>query len=125
MVWYNEHLLRAEEEQLKQNSGEGTHHTLRRGMNDFRKALLLTATPVVFLGVILAMEMTRESKTGELTGVGVFIKMVVLGMGVLATLACGGFAIARKRQMALGVLAGLGIGAAGIVLSSFALNTLQ
>ncbi len=94
-------------------------------MNDFRKALLLTAIPVVFLGVILSMEMTRESRTGELSGVGMFIKMVVLGMGVLAILACGGFAITRRCQTALGILAGLGIGAAGIVLSSFALNTLQ
>ncbi len=99
--------------------------TLQRGMSDFRKALLLTATPVVLLGVVLATEVTRESKTGELSGVGIFVKLVVLGVGALAMLASGGFAIARKRQTALGILSGLAIGAVGIVVCSFVLNTLQ
>ncbi len=78
-------------------------------MSDFRKALLWTAIPIIVLSVV---SMTRIF-------FGLFW-FAPLGLLVLAILACIGFAIAHKRQIATGILAGIGIGIVGLGLTCFA-----
>ena len=86
-------------------------------MSDFRKALLWTAIPILVLSAIGAPGALAPSSAW--VGFGVF-GGVAAGLWGLAILACIGFAIARKRQIALGILAGVGIGLVGVGLTCFA-----
>ena len=89
----------------------------RKGLSVFVKALLITAVPIVVLSVVgsgLAMATGRSGYSG-IAGVGSLV-------WVAAVVACIAFAIARKGQIALGILAGLAIGAVSLGLTCFAPN---
>jgi hypothetical protein len=95
----------------------------KRGMSDFRKALIWTAIPIVVLSAI-CIGGWMGGWQASLTIVPWFVLMFgPPGLWVLAILACIGFAIARKRQIALGILAGVGIGIVAVGLSCFAAIT--
>ena len=82
-------------------------------MRDFRKALLWTAIPLVIVGISSAGAVMAGVQVGLLGG-------VTTALWFLAILACIGFAIAHKRQIATGILAGAGIGLVGLGLTCFA-----
>jgi uncharacterized RDD family membrane protein YckC len=87
--------------------------TPKKRMSDFLIALLATAIPLLVLSVIDVGMVIAGGPSGF--GIG-----VVSMMWVLAILASIGFAIGRRRQIALGILAGAAIGAVGLGLSCFA-----
>ncbi len=88
-------------------------------MSSFKKALIWTAIPIVVLSVI--------SAAGRMpTGGGLdwdpllalwFVAAGLLGLVILAAI---GFAVARKRQIAAGILAGIGIGSVSLGVTCFA-----
>jgi hypothetical protein len=89
----------------------------RKGLSVLVKALLITAVPTVVLSVVgtgLAMATGRDAYSA-IAGVGGLV-------WVAAVVACVAFAIARRGQIALGILAGLAIGAVGMGLTCFAPN---
>lgn len=91
-----------------------------KGMNDFHKALLWTAIPILILSAISFGGSIADPDTLVFgVGFGAF-GGVAAGLWGLAILVCIGFALARKRQTALGILAGIGIGIVGLGASCFA-----
>ena len=104
------------------NEREQSQPAPTKRASDFRKALLWTAIPVVALDLIGAGVMWGQRMNSVLGG---WFVTAGLGVWILAILACIGFAIARKRQIALGILAGVGIGLAGQMLSCFTLAATQ
>jgi hypothetical protein len=84
----------------------------RKRMGDFLIALLATAIPLLVLSIIDVGIAIAGGSSGF--GIG-----LVSMLWVLAILACVGFAIGRKRQIALGILTGAAIGAVGLGLSCF------
>ena len=84
-------------------------------MSDFRIALLVTALPIIVLGAISA-----GGRIARAPDAFFYVGWVGAGLWGLALLACIGFALARKRQIALGILAGIGIGLVGLGPSCFA-----
>lgn len=84
------------------------------GMSDFRKALLWTAIPILVVSAIDAGAAMATKGAAFSGGLG------PTALWGLAILACIGFAIARKRQIALGILAGVGIGIVGLGATCFA-----
>jgi hypothetical protein len=77
----------------------------RRGLSVLVKAMLFTAVPIAVLSVVDAYS--------AIAGVGGLV-------WVAAVVACVAFAIARRGQIALGILAGLAIGAVSLGLTCFA-----
>ncbi|OGO36956.1 MAG: hypothetical protein A2147_09770 [Chloroflexi bacterium RBG_16_57_8] len=77
-------------------------------MSDFFKALLFAGIPFVTLFIIVLAMVGRGAE---------FVWMLGLALCVLALLTSGGFAIAEKRRIALGILAGTAIGFVGLVIS--------
>jgi hypothetical protein len=77
-------------------------------MNSFLKGLLGTGVPFVALFVIIAAMVGRG---GEL------VWMLTLGLCIVALLVSAGFALADKRRVALGILAGTAVGIVSLVLS--------
>jgi hypothetical protein len=77
-------------------------------MSDFLKATVFTGIPFVALFVIIAAMVGRGAE---------FVWMASLGLCILALLTSAGFAIADKRRIALGILAGTAIGVVGLVIS--------
>ncbi len=90
----------------------------KKGMSDFRRALLWTAIPIVVFTAIGMPGMIATPYT-TWSGFGVFTGIAV-GLWGLAILVCIGFAIAHKRQIALGILVGIGIGIIGLGITCFA-----
>ena len=87
----------------------------KKGMSDFRKAFMWTAIPIIVFSIINA----GMTFFNHWVGFGI-ISGFALWLWLLAILACIGFAIARKRQIALGTLVGIGIGIVGLGLTCFA-----
>jgi hypothetical protein len=87
----------------------------RNGISSFLKGLLPTGVPFVALFIIIAI---MVGKGGEL------VWMLTLGLCVVALLVSAGFALADKRRVALGILAGSAVGVICLVLScAFVLST--
>jgi hypothetical protein len=87
----------------------------RRGLSVLVKAMLFTAVPIAVLSVVgssLAIATGRDAYSA-IAGVGGLV-------WVAAVVACVAFAIARRGQIALGILAGLAIGAVSLGLTCFA-----
>ena len=92
----------------------------KKGMSDFRKGLLWAAIPIFICSIIgSGGEMAHNTWVGFGVLFSVFRGLAVF-LWVMAILACIGFAIAHKRQVALGILAGIGIGLVGLGLTCFA-----
>ena len=89
----------------------------KRGMSDFKKAMMWTAIPIVVFSAIS----TGGSIANPASVAFGIVSAVAAGLWGLAILACIGFAIARKRQIAAGILAGVGIGVLALGASCFAL----
>ncbi len=99
-----------------QNSDQAPGLSPRKGVSSFLKALLSTAIPIVALNVIsipVVKPSSEEDRLFLLAGLGT-------SLWIVAMLTCLGFAIARKRQIALGILAGAAIGALGVGVTCFA-----
>ena len=88
----------------------------KKRMSDFRKGLLWTAIPIIVCSVISSSGLGAQN---HWVGFQVFSYLVSV-LWVLAILTCIGFAVAHKRQVALGVLAGIGIGIVGLGVTCFA-----
>jgi len=86
---------------VTQNRDEKAQPSPRNGMSDFRKALLWTAIPILVLSFGGAGATVATG--GSFAPGGAFGGI----LWVLAILVCVGFAVARKRQIALGILAGI------------------
>ena len=83
-------------------------------MSAFLKALLFTAMPMlVWSAVGVALTRPRFGFAVSIAGVGAVAFVVAILISV-------GFAVARKRQIALGILAGAAIGLVGLGLTCFA-----
>ena len=92
------------------NEQKQTQPVPKKGMTNFRKALLWTAIPII---VVCAIDGgSTIAKNGLFYGA--LVPTVLWGLAILV---CIGFAIAKKRQIALGILAGIGIGLVGLVLT--------
>jgi hypothetical protein len=75
--------------------------TPKKKISNFRKAFLWTAIPIIVstaIGLLGAMSQTAW------VGFSIFGGIIALGLWGLAILLCIGFAIARKDQIALGIL---------------------
>jgi uncharacterized protein involved in cysteine biosynthesis len=101
-----------------ENEQKQTQPAMRKGMSDFLKALLWTGIPIVVMSLISICIAINWTTMPEWAGF-VFGGGGVVILCVLAVLACVGFAIARKQQIAFGILAGIGIGLVGLVLTYF------
>jgi len=77
-------------------------------MRDFFKAMVFAAIP--FVAVVIAIA-AMVGKGGEL------VWALGLALCPFALLVSGGFAIAGKRTIALGILAAFAIGVLGLILS--------
>lgn len=94
------------------------------GMSDFRKAFIWTAVPLVALAVI---DFALGWFNSFLWRSGVSVMFLFSLRGPLAILWLAalftaiGFAIARKRQIAAGMFAGVGIGLVALGLTCFGL----
>ena len=88
----------------------------KKGMSDFKKGLLWTAIPILVVSAVSAGG-TIASASAVVFGA---FTAVTYGLWGLAILACIGFAIAHKRQIAIGMLVGIGIGVVGLGLTCFA-----
>lgn len=74
-------------------------------MSSFRKAFLWMAIPIIVFTAI-GMPGAMEPFTGW-AGFGVS-GGIAFGLWSLVILSCAGFAIARKKQIALGIFSGIG-----------------
>ncbi len=81
--------------------------------NPFATALAFTAVPLIVIGVASAATSTAGGALGP-------VFAVESALWVLAVLVGIGFAIARKGQIASGVLTGAAIGLVGVGLNCFA-----
>jgi len=77
-------------------------------MSDFLISLLITAVPMIVL-VVAVIVMAGSG--------GASLWWLTLMLWVLVILICAGFAVAGKRKIALGILVGIAIGLAGLVVS--------
>jgi hypothetical protein len=77
-------------------------------MSDFLISLLITAAPMIVLIVVIMSTVGRG---------GASLWWLTLVLWVFVILICAGFAIADKRKIAQGILVGIAIGLAGLVLS--------
>ena len=99
------------------NQEKQTAPAPKGGMSDFRKALLWTAIPIIVLSTISAggtIARVGWADFGAIAGVA------AVGLWGVAILAAIGFAVARKRQVAAGILVGVGIGIIGLGATCFA-----
>ena len=93
---------------MTQNRDQRTRLPRAQRMNDFIKALISTAIPFVVLVIVSAL---MAGSGGELVwALGLILCPVAL-------LISGGFAIAGKRGIALGILAATAILVLGLMLS--------
>lgn len=86
----------------------------KKRMSDFWKALLWTAIPILVLSAISVV--AAIASRGRVAFGGSIAGMLC----VLALLVSIGFIIAKKRRIAAGILAGVGIGLVGLGLTCFA-----
>jgi uncharacterized membrane protein len=77
-------------------------------MSDFFISLLITAIPIIVL-VVAIIVMAGNG--------GASLWWLTLMLWVLVILICAGFAVTGKRKIALGILVGIAIGLAGLVVS--------
>ncbi len=90
----------------------------RKGMSAFLKALLWTAVPILVVSAVSAIAAAAAVKGGGIGEPGMGVGGLLFGVAVLLSI---GFAIARKRQIASGILAGAAIGLVGLMLTCFTL----
>ena len=88
-------------------------------MSEFRIALLATAIPIIVLSAI-SVAGTMPAAGGLDWDPLLALWFVAAGLLGLAILVAIGFAVARKRQIAAGILAGIGIGSVGLGVTCFA-----
>jgi tetrahydromethanopterin S-methyltransferase subunit C len=88
-------------------------------MTTFRKALVGTATPIVILSFISMAGTLRGHYFDDFTPV-YFAWLGALGLWLLAILATIVFAVSGRRQIASGILAGIGIGTVSLGVTCFA-----
>jgi hypothetical protein len=81
---------------------------LRRGTRAFRGGLIFSALPFVAMVIVIYAMVGRGAE---------LVWMATLGLCVVGLLVSGIFALAEKRRIALGILAGIAIGLAGLVVS--------
>ena len=94
---------------MEQNTGQEKQTPApKKKMNNFRKAFLWTAIPII-VSTAIGIPGAMAPETAWV-GFSVFGGIIALGLWGLAILSCIGFAIAQKRQIALGILSGVGIG---------------
>jgi len=86
----------------------------KKTMGDFRKAMIWTAAPIIILSAIAV----GGSIVRHVSAFG-FFGGIAAGLWTLAILAAIGFAIARKRQIAAGILVGVAIGVVGVGATCF------
>jgi hypothetical protein len=103
---------------VKQNRDDGTRPSPRKGMSDFLKALLWTAVPLLVVSTVSAIGALTAVSGGGIGEPGIGIGGLLFGLAILVSIA---FAIARKRRIAAGVLAGAAIGLAGLSVTCFTL----
>ncbi len=93
-----------------------------RGMSDFRKAFIWTAVPLVALAVfdfvlgLLNSYLWRSGISGMFL-ISLRFPLAILWVAALFTAVA--FAIARRRQIAAGMLAGVAIGFVAVGLTCF------
>jgi hypothetical protein len=87
-------------------------------MSPFLKALLWTAVPLLVLSAISAVAAATAVSGGGIGEPGIGIGGLLFGTAILLAI---GFAIARKRQIASGILTGAAIGLVGLMLTCFTL----
>lgn len=81
-------------------------------MNDFTKALAITATPIVALSVFAAVAF-------RIPPINFFFSLAAM-LAVIALFTGIGFLVAGKRMIAAGIFAGFGIGVVALSVSCFA-----
>ena len=84
-------------------------------MSNFRKALIYTAIPIVILSLISLF----GRSTDFTEGIGV-TWLVAGGLWVISVLTAIGFTIKKRKEIALGMLAGISIGLAFLVVTCIA-----
>ncbi len=105
---------------MTQNEGQ-THQTEpkpRKKMSDFLKALIFTAAPLLLVSAVSAVAAVTAVQGGGIGEPGMGVGGLLFGLAILAAI---GFAFARKRQIASGILAGAAIGVVGLMLTCFTL----
>jgi sterol desaturase/sphingolipid hydroxylase (fatty acid hydroxylase superfamily) len=88
----------------------------RHGMSDFLKALLWTVVPIIVLSAVASGGMMAGAAWGGFNAIGISAP-VLWGVAILTAI---GFMIARKRQIAAGIWAGVGISIIGLGVTCFA-----
>ena len=89
----------------------------RKKMSDFVKAFIWTAVPLAVVSI--ASTVTTATATGG-GGFAIGVGGLLFAAAIVVSIA---FAIARKRQIAAGVLAGAAIGLVGLMLTCFILSS--
>jgi cation transport ATPase len=116
---------RIEEERKAQQEGR-PYLQAKGGMSGFRKALLWTAVPIVVLSLIgmagIAGGLYAEDILQVLLGF-LWLGAVLYFAGAVIVLVV--YAVIHKREIAAGILAGLGIGIVSLGVSCFAGNALS
>lgn len=88
-------------------------------MSNFRKALIFITVPIVVLAIVSAVGIALEQPSYlDSAFSGVWISAVALW--VIGLILCCVFAIIGERQIAAGILAGLGIGIIALGITCFA-----
>jgi hypothetical protein len=94
----------------------------RKGMSDFRKALMLTSIPIVATSVIsLLVQIAKPGATPEYY-TGFFLALIPDFLILVSIVAAIVLAIRGKRQLAAGMWAGVGIGVVSLGVSCFAMG---
>ncbi len=89
-------------------------------MSDFRKALMITAIPIVVLSLVTAVGATAGG--GGIEGIGwLFSWLIPAFLLLIAFVAAIVFGGKGKKQIASGIWAGVGIGIVSLGLTCFAL----
>jgi len=91
----------------------------RKKMSDFVKAFIWTAVPLAVVSIASTVT-TATATGGGGFAIGVGVGGLLFAAAIVVSIA---FAIARKRQIATGVLAGAAIGLVGLMLTCFILSS--
>ena len=90
----------------------------RKRMSAFLKALVWTAVPLLVVSAISAVAAVTAAHGGGIGEPGMGVGGSLFAVAILLSI---GFAIARRRQIASGILAGAAIGLVGLMLTCFTL----
>ncbi len=102
------------------NQEKQTPTAPKKGMSDFRKALLWTAVPLLILSVASMTGVVVSSDEGSALGFGfLWLGAVLYFLGAIIAVIV--FAVMREKQRAAGVLAGLAIGIVSLGATCFAM----